>query len=144
MTAAGNWQVAIRPAEAGEWRLACSGDLEAGARTLFERPRQRPQRIGKLVLDPVARRALIEDHPVELNDKEFSLLATLASEPSRVFTKQELMHEVWGYEARYSARTLDSHASKLRVTLRRAGAEGFVLNHKGVGYKLWDGLARVA
>jgi DNA-binding response OmpR family regulator len=128
MTAAGNWQVAIRAAEAGEWRLACSGDLEAGARSLFERPREKPQRIGQLTVDTAGRRAEVEGKELKLNTKEFNLLAMLATEPERVFNKQELMSEIWGYDTCHSVRTLDCHASKLRVELRRAGAEGYVVN----------------
>jgi DNA-binding response OmpR family regulator len=77
---------------------------------------------------------------VELSQKEFALLRTLAAEPTRVFTKEELLRNVWGFRAMGSTRTLDSHACRLRQKL---GAEGdrFVVNVWGVGYRLVDGPA---
>ena len=74
---------------------------------------------------------------VELSQKEFALLRTLAAEPTRVFTKEELLRNVWGFRAMGSTRTLDSHACRLRQKL---GTEGdrFVVNVWGVGYKLVD------
>ena len=55
---------------------------------------------------------------VELAAKEFALLRTLASAPTRVFTKEELLRDVWGYRAVGATRTLDSHACRLRQKLR--------------------------
>ena len=68
--------------------------------------------------------------------KEFELLAKLATDPTRVFTKEELLREVWGFVALGRTRTLDSHASRLRRKLALAGAEDCVLNVWGVGYRL--------
>jgi DNA-binding response OmpR family regulator len=53
------------------------------------------QRIGNLTLDPAGRAVMVADQPVELSSKEWDLLSCLASQPSRVFTKQELLREVW-------------------------------------------------
>jgi DNA-binding response OmpR family regulator len=64
------------------------------------------------------------------------LIALLATDPGRVFTKQELMREIWGSEGGGATRTLDSHASRARNKLRRAGAEGFIVNCWRVGYSL--------
>ena len=74
---------------------------------------------------------------VVLSQKEFSLLRTLASEPTRVFTKEELLRSIWGFRARGSTRTLDSHACRLRHKL---GAHGdrYIVNVWGVGYRLLD------
>jgi DNA-binding response OmpR family regulator len=60
----------------------------------------------------------------------------LASEPERVFTKEQLLREVWGYMSLGRTRTLDSHASRLRRKLRQAGAGPCVVNIWGVGYRL--------
>jgi DNA-binding response OmpR family regulator len=74
---------------------------------------------------------------VQLSQKEFQLLARLAREPRRVFTKAELLHDVWNYRASGRTRTLDSHASRLRRKLRDAGAtRPLVENVWGVGYRL--------
>jgi len=76
---------------------------------------------------------------VTLAQKEYELLLRLAREPERVFTKAELLHDVWGYTAGARTRTLDSHASRLRRKLRDAGSPvPLVENHWGVGYRLLD------
>ena len=75
---------------------------------------------------------------VELSQKEFALLRMLASDPTRVFTKEELLRTVWGFRSMGSTRTLDSHACRLRHKLARAG-DRFVVNVWGVGYRLIDG-----
>jgi two-component system response regulator ResD len=76
---------------------------------------------------------------VPLATKEFELLLALARDPSRVYTKEQLLREVWDYVALGRTRTLDSHASRLRRKLAEAGAPGFVVNVWAVGYKLVDG-----
>jgi DNA-binding response OmpR family regulator len=74
---------------------------------------------------------------VQLAQKEYELLLRLAREPDRVFTKSELLQEVWGYRTVGRTRTLDSHASRLRRKLRDAGStEPLVENVWGVGYRL--------
>jgi DNA-binding response OmpR family regulator len=137
MSAAGNWQVAVRSAEQREWHLACSGDLQAGALSITPERKLRPTRFGKLLVDVESRRAFVGGEEVRLPGLEFDLLAKLASAPSRVFTKQELFKSIWGYEG-LRTRTLDSHASRVRCGLRDAGAPGFVICIRGVGYKLWS------
>ena len=77
---------------------------------------------------------------VFLAAKEFELLAKLASAPYRVFSKEELLREVWGFRSIGRTRTVDSHASRLRRKLARPGAGPFVINEWGVGYRLLDSL----
>lgn len=72
---------------------------------------------------------------VVLAAKEYDLLVKLAGEPSRVFTKEQLLREVWGFRSLGRTRTLDSHASRLRRKLAAAGGD-FVRNVWGVGYSL--------
>jgi DNA-binding response OmpR family regulator len=55
-----------------------------------------------------------------------------------VFTKEELLRDVWGFRSMGATRTLDSHACRLRQKLGRGG-DRFVLNVWGVGYRLLDG-----
>jgi DNA-binding response OmpR family regulator len=72
-----------------------------------------------------------------LAQKEYELLLCLAREPDRVFTKVELLRDVWNYQVPGRTRTLDSHASRLRRKLRETGAgTGLVENVWGVGYRL--------
>jgi DNA-binding response OmpR family regulator len=75
---------------------------------------------------------------VKLSKKEFALLRALAAEPTRVFTREELLRGVWGFRSLGHTRTLDSHASRLRGKLSARG-ERFVVNVWGVGYRLVDG-----
>jgi DNA-binding response OmpR family regulator len=92
-------------------------------------------RVGDLAIDPVERRVTLGDRRVELSAKEFALLRALAAEPTRVYTKSELLRDVWGYSIVGVTRTVDAHASRLRKKLA-GGERPFVLNVRGVGYKL--------
>ncbi len=76
---------------------------------------------------------------MELCAKEFALLGVLASDPTRVFTREELLRDVWGYHPGARTRTLDSHASRLRKKLEAAHPGlRLVVNVWGVGYRLTD------
>jgi DNA-binding response OmpR family regulator len=88
-------------------------------------------------IDTRTRDARIAGRPLKLSQKEYDLLLRLASEPDRVFTKAELLRDVWGYRVAGRTRTLDSHASRLRRKLREAWDEDeLVDNVWGVGYRL--------
>jgi DNA-binding response OmpR family regulator len=91
---------------------------------------------GPVAIDRATRRVTVRGFPVALAAKEFELLAKLATDPTRVFTKEELLREVWDFVALGRTRTLDSHASRLRRKLALAGAENCVVNVWGVGYRL--------
>ena len=93
---------------------------------------------GELTIDRRTRRVTVRETRVPLSAKEFELLAWLAAEPYRVFTKEELLREVWGFRALGRTRTLESHASRLRKKLRVAGGDRFVVNVWGVGYRLLE------
>ena len=95
-------------------------------------------RIGELQIDPPARRVLLRGDPVELSQKEFALLRTLAAEPTKVWTKEELLRSIWGFRSMGTTRTLDSHACRLRHKLGIHG-DRFIVNVWGVGYRLVDG-----
>jgi DNA-binding response OmpR family regulator/uncharacterized membrane protein (UPF0127 family) len=99
------------------------------------RRREGPRRVGDLHLDPVTREVRVAGRRVELANKEFVLLRTLASDPTRVFSKQELLRDVWGFKSLGRTRTLDSHASRLRRKLDPEGTR-FIVNVWGVGYRL--------
>src|ERR671938_683069 len=70
-----------------------------------------------------------------LAGREYDLLLALAADPGRVFTKEELLRQVWGFQSPGRTRTLDSHASRLRRKLAAAGATDVVVNVWGVGYR---------
>jgi len=92
---------------------------------------------GPVRIDTRTRDVRVSGRRMHLSQKEYELLVQLAREPERVFTKAELLYEVWDYRAPARTRTLDSHASRLRRKLREAGA-GITLveNVWGVGYRL--------
>jgi DNA-binding response OmpR family regulator len=93
---------------------------------------------GDLVVDRRTRGASVRGEAVDLAGREFELLAKLASDPRRVFTKEELLRDVWGFRSLGRTRTLDSHASRLRRKLNRGNGDHFVVNVWGVGYRLVD------
>jgi DNA-binding response OmpR family regulator len=92
--------------------------------------------VGDVVVDRRARQVRVGGVPVELSAREFELAACLAGDPTKVFTKQELLRDVWGVRAALRTRTVDSHASRVRRKLRRAGAGETVVNVWGVGYRM--------
>jgi DNA-binding response OmpR family regulator len=105
-------------------------EIRRGARVL---------RAGPIVIDVRSREVRVFDRPVELSAKEYDLLVTLAGEPTRVFTRAELLRGVWGLHTFGHTRTLDSHASRLRRKLCGDGHDKLVINVWGVGYRLIDG-----
>ena len=96
-------------------------------------------RAGPISIDVRSREVLVYDRPVELSAKEYDLLVMLAGEPTRVFTRAELMRGIWGHLTFGHTRTLDSHASRLRRKLCGEGHDKLVINIWGVGYRLIDG-----
>jgi DNA-binding response OmpR family regulator len=117
-------------------------ELQARLLALLRRGRRRPGpgrlRIGPLELDPLARQVWLRGEELKLSKKEFALLRALAGDPTRVFTREELLRGVWGYRSMGMTRTLDSHASRLRKKLGKTG-DKFIVNVWGVGYRLLDG-----
>ena len=117
------------------------GELIARIRAVLRRRgegRGGPVRVGELAVDPSRREVRVAGELVRLANKEYELLLALAAEPTRVFTKAELLRDVWGYRAPGRTRTVDSHASRLRRKLDPAAGR-FVVNCWGVGYKLAPG-----
>ena len=98
-------------------------------------------RVGPLEVNVTSREVHLHSEVVALSGKEFALLSALIAEPERVFTREELLRDVWGFRSPGQTRTLDSHAARLR---RKLGAHGdaFIVNVRGVGYRLTDRPAR--
>ena len=94
------------------------------------------RRAGPITADLATRGVKVARVPVALAGKEYELLLKLMTDPTRVFTKEQLLREVWGFRSLGRTRTLDSHASRLRRKLATAGAGSVVLNVWGVGYRL--------
>lgn len=117
-------------------------ELLARVRALLRRSERRPflgrLRVGSLELDPASRQVWLQGERIPLSKKEFGLLRALATEPTRVFTREELLRGVWGFRVICPTRTIDSHAHRLRKKLCVHG-DKFVINVWGVGYRLVDG-----
>lgn len=90
-----------------------------------------------LVINIDARKVLVEDQEVMLTPKEFELLLYLAQRPEKVFSREELLRDVWNYQFFGDQRTVDTHVKRLREKLGRASER--VPHHIhtvwGVGYK---------
>ncbi len=97
-------------------------------------------RVGDLTIDPLTRSVRLDGKPVHLSAKEFGLLHALAGDPTRVFGKAELLKDVWGYLSIGNTRTLDAHACRLRKKLAATSARPFVVNVRGIGYRLTEAL----
>jgi DNA-binding response OmpR family regulator len=93
-------------------------------------------RAGELEVDRPTRCVRVSGRRISLPAKEYDLLVKLAESPAKVFTKDELLREVWGFRAMGRTRTLDSHASRLRRKIAAATDTPYVINEWGVGYRL--------
>ena len=114
-------------------------ELVARIRAVLRRTQPAPGRVvtaGAIEVDTATRRVSVAGERVALPGKEYELLVKLAGDPHRVFTKEELLREVWGFRSLGRTRTLDSHASRLRRRLARPGQPPYVQNVWGVGYCL--------
>lgn len=91
---------------------------------------------GDLEVDFPTRSVRVDGRRLSLSTKEYELVVKLASDPTRVFTKEELLRDVWGFRSVGRTRTLDSHASRVRRKLAAVTDTPYVLNVWGVGYRL--------
>ncbi len=90
---------------------------------------------GDLKLDVDARRVMIKDHEVNLTAKEFDLLELLVNNPNKVYSREQLLSIVWGYEYPGDVRTVDVHVRRLREKIEENPKEPKYVNTKwGVGY----------
>jgi DNA-binding response OmpR family regulator len=97
-------------------------------------------RVGSLTVDLRGREARLGDAPVHLPPSEFKLLATLAEEPGRAYSRLELLEKVFGYDYEGLERTLDVHVMNLRKKIEPDPARpSYVLTVYGHGYKLGEG-----
>jgi DNA-binding response OmpR family regulator len=97
-------------------------------------PAGRVLRLGRVALEPATRRATLDGEPVHLTPTEFDILALLGDRPGVVFTREQMLADIWGYRDGFGARTVDSHVQALR---RKLGA-GVIRTVHGVGYAAGD------
>lgn len=99
-------------------------------------------RVGTLVIDEESYTCTVSGRVLDLTYKEFELLRHLAKHPGRVFTRGQLLSEVWGYDYYGGTRTVDVHVRRLRAKLGEH--EALVGTVRNVGYKLSTPPAEVA
>ncbi len=90
--------------------------------------------IGPLIIDPEHFQVTVAGKPVELTATEFRILEVLARQPGRVFSRDQLIEGVWGYDKPVIDRVIDTHIRNLREKLGEAGSA--IRTVRGVGYRL--------
>jgi len=121
------------PAEVEARLRLATGRLARVGRAGAETP-QTTVRVGELSIDEVTYSARLRGNPLELTFKEFELLKFLAQHPGRVFTRAQLLQEVWGYDYYGGTRTVDVHVRRLRAKLGTEH-EALIGTVRHVGYK---------
>jgi two-component system alkaline phosphatase synthesis response regulator PhoP len=100
-----------------------------------EDPEQRQELVlGAVRIDVARREVTVDAEPVHLTTKEFDLLAHMAASPGRIFTRDQLLARIWGYDYAGDGRTVDVHVSWLRGKLRGRGGHDHFRTVRGVGY----------
>ncbi len=98
-----------------------------------------PLSIGNLEIDTGRHRAFFKGSPLELTPKEFDLLSFLARNKGFVFSREQLLEKVWGYDYAGNTRTVDVHIRWLRQKIETDPAHpSYLLTVRGAGYK-WEG-----
>jgi len=119
-------------------------ELVARVKAIFRRVEAMSRReeaisVGELQIDPEKRSALLGDKPLQLTAKEFDLLVHFARHPGRVYSRADLLDQVWGYGYGGYEHTVNSHINRLRSKIEDDPAQPrYVLTVWGVGYKLYD------
>jgi two-component system alkaline phosphatase synthesis response regulator PhoP len=89
---------------------------------------------GAIRIDSARREVTVGGQAVELTAKEFDLISYLAGRPERIFTRQQLLSQVWGFDYEGTDRTVDVHVSWLRTKLRAIDGHDYFRTVRGVGY----------
>jgi DNA-binding response OmpR family regulator len=118
-------------------------ELVARVKAIFRRmevfdaqPQPRSLSVGPIEIDADARQVRVEGRPVELTAREFDLLFFFAGQPGRVFTRGQLLDQVWGYTHEGYEHTVNTHINRLRRKLESDPSHPrFILTVWGVGYR---------
>ena len=95
----------------------------------------RRQVIGDTVLECDSLTVLVDGNSTVLPQKEFMLLYKMASFPGKIFTRQQLMDDIWGYDSESDTHTVDVHIGRLRERFRES-RDFKIVTIRGVGYKV--------
>ncbi len=114
-------------------------ELVARVKAILRRERhssaeEKPLTVGDLVIDPLQREARLGSRTLDLRAQEFDLLLTLAGQPGRVFTREQLLQQAWGFDFYGQTRTVDVHIAHLRKKMAAGSVK--IETVTGVGYKL--------
>jgi two-component system alkaline phosphatase synthesis response regulator PhoP len=115
-------------------------ELVARIKAILRRAERTPQpdaariALGDLIIDVTRREAYAAGQVLELRTQEFEVLYTLANQPGRVFTREQLLQQAWGFDFYGQTRTVDVHIAHLRKKL--AGSSATIETITGIGYKL--------
>lgn len=91
--------------------------------------------LGLLVIDNLKRKVTVDGKGADLTAKEFDILATLAANPGRIYTRENLLETIWGYKYFGDVRNVDVHVRRLREKIEPDPAEPeYVLTRWGMGY----------
>lgn len=120
----------VKPVNVNEMVLRV-GALLRRARMIHERR----QVIGKTTLECDSLTVVTEGNSMILPQKEFMLLYKMVSFPGRIFTRQQLMDEIWGYDSDSDTHTVDVHIGRLRERFRDS-KDFKIVTLRGVGYKV--------
>lgn len=120
-------------------------ELVARVKALFRRQEAMSQNLrqdagtltfARLSIDPLSRGVLLREQPVELTPREFDLLWFFAKHPGKVFSRLNLLNQVWGYQHEGYEHTVNTHINRLRIKIEDNPAEPeFILTVWGKGYK---------
>jgi two-component system phosphate regulon response regulator PhoB len=115
-------------------------ELVARIRALLRRRKphygQAPVEIAGLRIDPIAHRVTGNAQPLALGPTEFRLLHYFMTHPNRVYTRTQLMDEIWGDQVIIEERTIDVHIRRLRQALAPSGHDALIETVRGRGYAL--------
>ena len=93
---------------------------------------------GNLIIDKPSRKVTLNNQDISLRPREYDLLLHMASNPSRVFTRDQLLQQVWGYEYAGDTRTIDVHIRWLRRKIEKSPSNPIILQTiRGVGYRFY-------
>jgi two-component system phosphate regulon response regulator PhoB len=112
-------------------------ELNSRIQALLRRamPDEQPIQIGELYLDPTSHRVKVSEKALDLSPTEFRLLHYFMSHTDRVFTRSQLLDQVWGSQVYVEERTVDVHIRRLRKQLATFGLDTLLQTVHGSGYR---------
>lgn len=126
-----------KPFDVNELIARVEALLRRGRTPLHEEKPTRQLRFDNFVIDLASLQAVKGDKQILLTPTEFKLLRALAAEPGRVFSREDLLTGVWGYQPTEDSRLVDVHCGRLRKRLANAGVtEVSIETSRGFGYRL--------